>query len=100
MQVKLTANARRRLVQIIDYHHLEGNPKKGKRTVEKILKQTRKLSEHPELGQVEEYLIKEKKGHRYLLVKRLYKVIYLIRPKRIVITDVFDVRQDPSKIKG
>jgi len=100
MHIELTANARKRLVQLIEHHRSEGNLKKGKRTVEKILKQARKLGKHPELGQVEEYLTQEKKGHRYLLVERLYKVIYLAHPKRIVITDVFDVRQDPSKIRG
>ncbi|MFK8055168.1 MAG: type II toxin-antitoxin system RelE/ParE family toxin [Saprospiraceae bacterium] len=100
MHIELTTNARRRLVQLIDHHRSEGNPRKGTRTVRTIIKQVRKLSQHPKLGQVEEYLIREEKGHRYLLVERIYKVIYLVHASRIVITDVFDVRQDPSKIRG
>lgn len=40
-----------------------------------------------------------KQGHRSLLVGTLYKIVYLIAAPVILITDVFDVRQDPEKMK-
>ncbi|GJM34077.1 MAG: hypothetical protein DHS20C18_30780 [Saprospiraceae bacterium] len=99
MKVKLTANSRRRLQQIRDYHSKIGNAKKGRKITRSILSEAKKLEKHPELGQVEKYLEKEGKGHRYLLVDQLYKIIYLIVKPIIFITDIFDARQDPDKMK-
>lgn len=99
MKVKLTANARRRLQQIRDYHKEQGNAAKGRRIGRKILTESKKLEKHPELGQVETNLETEGKGHRYLLVKPFYKLIYLIIKPVIFITDIFDTRQDPEKMR-
>lgn len=38
-------------------------------------------------------------GHRYLPVKPFYKIIYLVIQPFIYITDIFDTRQDPQKMK-
>lgn len=99
MKIKLTANARRRLQQIRDYHKENGDAAKGRRIGRKILTEAKKLEKHPELGQVETHLESEGKGHRYLLVKPLHKIIYLITLPFIIITDIFDTRQDPDKMK-
>ena len=88
MKVKLTANARRRLQQIRDYHKEQGNAAKSRRIGRKILTEAKKLEKYSELGQVEINLESEGKGHRYLLVKPF-----------IFITDIFDTRQDPEKIR-
>lgn len=97
--MKLTANSRRRLLHIRDYHTQHGNAEKGNRVARTILKEAQRLEKHPELGQVEANLESEGKGHRYLLVKQLYKIIYLIAWPFIIITDIFDTRQDPNKMK-
>ena len=64
-----------------------------------ILSKAHLLISNPTLGQREEYLRKLKSGHRRLVVKN-YKIIYLIGDQEIIITDVFDTRQDPEKMKG
>jgi plasmid stabilization system protein ParE len=99
MKVKLTGNPRRRLQQIRDYHKEQGNAAKSRRIGRKILTEAKKLEKYSELGQVEINLESEGKGHRYLLVKPFYKLIYLIIKPFIFITDIFDTRQDPEKIR-
>jgi plasmid stabilization system protein ParE len=98
-KIKLTANARQRLRQIRSYQSKEGNPEKGRRITRNLLTEAKKLEEYPELGQIETHLESEGKGHRYLLVSALYKIIYLIALPFIIITDIFDTRQDPDKMK-
>jgi len=57
------------------------------------------LIENPELGQVEEYLEHLGLGHRRL-IEGNYKIIYRVQGYQIFITDIFDSRQDPSKMRG
>lgn len=99
MKVQFTATARRRLQQIRDYHIAKGNAKKGRKITRTILKQSKLLENTPYLGQEEEYLKEMNQGHRYLLVERLYKLIYLVIKPIVYITDVFDTRQNPDKMK-
>ena len=63
-------------------------------------KETLKLKIQPRIGQEEEILKSRKQEFRYLVYKN-YKVIYWINEKenRIEINDVFDTRQNPTKIK-
>ena len=49
--------------------------------------------------QEEEYLEHLEKGHRRA-IEGFYKIVYLVEEKEIFITDFFDTRQDPSKMKG
>lgn len=49
--------------------------------------------------QQEEYLIHLKKGHKRA-VEGYFKIIYKIDGELIYVTDFFDTRQDPSKMKG
>lgn len=99
MKLRFTTNALRRLTQILDYHNDIGNTKKGRRITRQILDRAGELEEHPELGPEEENLRELGRGHRSLLVGTLYKIIYLIAKPFIIITDIFDTRQDPDKMK-
>lgn len=64
-----------------------------------ILAATKQLIKHPKSGQEEELLTQLEEGHRYL-VKRHHKIIYKQVNEGILITDVFDKRQDPIKINN
>ena len=99
MKLRFTANALRRLTQITDYYNDNGNPQKGRRITRQILDRTEELKEYPELGPEEENLSELGLGHRSLLVGTLYKIIYLIAKPFIIITDIFDTRQDLDKMK-
>lgn len=56
------------------------------------------LKTHPKTGQEEETLKFLEEGHRYLLDGN-YKIIYKLKGNIAHITDVFDSRQDPLKLK-
>lgn len=99
MKVKLTAHARRRLRELRAYHAENGNEAKGTTITRAILEKSKKLGQYPELGQEEPHLKHLGRGHRYLLVDSLYKIIYLIVKPIIFITDIFDTRQDPKEMK-
>jgi plasmid stabilization system protein ParE len=63
-----------------------------------ILASTAQLEIHPKSGTIEELLSEIKENHRFI-VRGNYKIIYKTKDKRIFITDVFDTRQNPVKIK-
>ena len=99
MKIKFTASSRRRLRQIEGYHTKKGNKAKGRKIVREVRKSAKKLEDYPYMGQEEEELKEFGQGHRYLLIKPFYKLIYLIIKPIIYITDIFDTRQDPDKMK-
>ncbi len=72
----------------------------AKNLVNGIYNETLKLKIQSRIGQEEEFLKNRKQKFRYLVYKN-YKVIYWINEKenRIEINDVFDTRQNPTKIK-
>ena len=68
--------------------------------VKGITNEAKNLSDYPKMGQVEELLRDRTQNFRYL-VHTNYKIIYWINldKKRIEIVDVFDCRQNPTKMK-
>ena len=99
MKLFFTRSSLRRLTQIEDYHVTNGSTRKGKKTVKEIRNRAKMLEDNPQLGHTEENLEHLAQGHRSLLVGTLYKIVYLIAAPVILITDIFDVRQDPDKMK-
>jgi plasmid stabilization system protein ParE len=67
--------------------------------VNRIFDRCEKLTHNPLSGQIEEYLQHLNLNHRRI-VSGNYKIIYRIKGKTIYITDIFDTRQSPLKMKG
>ncbi|MBN1119395.1 MAG: type II toxin-antitoxin system RelE/ParE family toxin [Bacteroidales bacterium] len=65
---------------------------------EEILDTADTLVLQPLQGQTEPYLEHLNLGHRRLVVNH-YKIIYRVIDETIYITDIFDSRQDPDKMK-
>ena len=63
-----------------------------------VFDSTRPLIKDPLIGAIEENLTDLKQGHRYL-VEGNYKIIYKVFQNNIYITDIFDCRQNPKKMK-
>ncbi len=99
MKVRITKPAQRRLQQIDDYHRRKGSRSHVTKLRKDIGKKTKLLEQNPELGQAEEYLEELGQGHRYLIVAKLYKLIYLVAKPFIFITDIFDTRQNPDDMR-
>lgn len=57
------------------------------------------MSKHPGAGQYETELDHLGRGHRHWVVG-YYKLVYLIFEDYLVMTKIFDTRQDRAKMKG
>lgn len=68
----------------------------AKRFVIRIIKSTNQLKRFPLYGPIETMLIETNQDSRYL-IEANYMIIYQIEKSEIVITDIFHVKQNPSK---
>ncbi|WP_010422967.1 type II toxin-antitoxin system RelE/ParE family toxin [Anaerophaga thermohalophila] len=66
---------------------------------DRILDKADTLLLHPLQGQKEPYLEHLDLGYRRIIESH-YKIIYRVIDEYIYITDIFDSRQDPDKMKG
>lgn len=100
LKIHWTYFAKKELQNIFDYYKENATLKVATKLTEQIVKQTLKLSNQPKIGAKEEYLKNKKQEFRYLVYKN-YKIIYWINieKNRIDISDVFDTRQNPIKLK-
>ena len=94
--VEWTDFSKQELYKIFNYHRTNANLKIAKKIVLGIRNKTLVLSTHPEIGQDEPHLIGK---YKYLIYKN-YKIIYKIvfSTELVIISDVFDTRQNPIKI--
>ena len=87
------------LKEIFDYHKEVTNTKVATKIRKNIFSSTKQLLKNPQSGQTELFLEKLKEDHRYIVAGH-YKVIYKVSEDIIVITDIFDTRQNPVKINN
>ena len=99
MKILWTDFASSVLANIYSYYRVEASLKVAKRIRSDVFKAVRQLEHHPQSGQIEETLKELGEDHRYLVVGN-HKVVYKQIPEGILITDVFDTRQDPEKINA
>ncbi len=74
------------------------SPEKATSIKNQLLDRANSLTQNPYKGQREEYLQHLQEDHRRI-VEGHFKIIYKIIGEAIYITDFFDTRQDPEKIK-
>ncbi len=99
MKLVYTQQAITSLQECLDFFPPEVTVAKVNEIRDKILEKADKLIENPYLGQLEEYLEHLGQSHRRI-VEGNYKIVYRIENDVIVVTDIFDSRQDPEKMKG
>lgn len=87
------------LKDIFDYYSTKANKKVAHKIRKQILKSSKQLINNPNSGPIEPNLPILNKNHRYL-VSGNYKLIYRIVGNEIIINDVFDTRQNPSKMNN
>ncbi len=97
MKIIWTDFAIENLKDIFDFYSITVNKKVANKIKKDIFKSVKLLVRYPELGQIELYLEKLNEEHRYILSGN-YKVIYKIQDENIIISDVFDVRQNPTRM--
>lgn len=84
------------LKDIFQYHKKVAGKNIAQKLRDKIFNSTKQLIKHPNSGRIEESLEKLTEGHRYLVCVN-YKVVYKKIKEGILITDIFDTRQNPVK---
>lgn len=97
MKIVWTEFAIRNLNDIFDYYAAHSDKKIAHKIRKQILKSAKQLIKNPSSGPVEPNLLTLNNNHRYL-VSGHYKLIYRIIENEIVINDVFETRQNPSKM--
>ena len=88
------------LDEIYEYYEKKASPKIAKKLIKEIVDEPKKLITAPQIGQEEELLKDREIQYRYLVYKN-YKLIYSVDRENgfIKISDVFDTRQNPPKLK-
>lgn len=99
MKIIWSVFASNMLKEIYLYHKEVAGIRIAKRLKSKIFSSTKQLKKYPDSGQIEPTLEILNEGYRYL-VSSHYKVVYKKISEGILITDIFDTRQDPSKINN
>lgn len=100
LKIYWTDFSKSELNKIFDYYKETASARIAKKLVLEITKTVLKLQKQPNIGQREELLLDRIEEFRYLVHKN-YKVFYWFNKveDRIEITDIFDTRQNPVKIK-
>lgn len=99
MKLLFTAQALTSLQECLDFFSEDVSAEKINVIRDGILAKTDKLINNPWIGQQEEYLAHLNKNHRRV-IEGNYKIIYRVEGEVIYITDIFDTRQDPSKMRA
>lgn len=96
-KVVLTKTAKSKLKEIYDFYCENSKESTALQIIRVITEAIYLLEQFPKLGQIELSLEELNLGHRRY-VKGYFKIVYRIENEIIYVTDIFDTRQDPSKI--
>ncbi|MEN8157312.1 MAG: type II toxin-antitoxin system RelE/ParE family toxin [Bacteroidota bacterium] len=99
MKLIYTEQALESLEEVLEFIAPDVTQEKLIKIRDQILDAADTLLEQPLQGRAEPYLEHLDLGHR-LIIESHYKIIYRVIDKYIYITDIFDSRQDPDKMKG
>jgi toxin ParE1/3/4 len=85
---------------IFDYYIENASRRVATNLISKIISKPSEIIHDPYIAQREDLLIGRKEEYRYLVCKN-YKIIFAIDAdqKLIKVSDVFDTRQNPTKMK-
>ncbi|NCP85318.1 MAG: type II toxin-antitoxin system RelE/ParE family toxin [Bacteroidetes bacterium] len=97
MKVLWTEFAISMLSQIHYYYKLKVDLSTANRIKSEILSSTKQLINYPFSGYEEPHLSHLGLNHRYI-IQGYYKIIYLQIENGVLITDVFDIRQNPDSM--
>ena|SRR5690606_20863837 len=98
MKLLFTERAIISLQECLDFFPPNMAAEKVNEIRDKILAKAEMLLDNPKIGQLEEYLDHLGQAHRRV-IEGNYKIIYKVTDDAIIVTDVFDTRQNPSKMK-
>ena len=86
------------MINIFNFYNEIASYHVAQNIINKIVDKTILLIEQPYIGQIEESLVDMEFEYRYLIESN-YKIIYRIETSIVIISSVFDCRQNPDKLK-
>lgn len=95
--VEWSEQAASSLEEIFGYHKEVAGLRIARKIATKITQCTQILSDNPFAGQREELLKDISVEFRYL-VEGNYKILYYTQPEKVVVSLIFDCRQNPEKM--
>lgn len=98
MRLVYTNPVRDRIAEIRHFIAAETSFERADKEITALLDKADTLLQHPFRGARVGTLASKGKGHRGLQVGR-YKIIYYVQGDEIRITDLFDTKQHPSRIR-
>lgn len=100
MKIIWSEFAETQLDEIYAYYEKEASARVAGKIIIGIINESKKLIKSPLIGQQEELLKHREIEYRYIVFKN-YKLIYSVDDTNgfIKISDVFDTRQNPPKLK-
>lgn len=99
LEVYWTQFAEDKLQDIFNYYKFKAGISVAEKITYTIVDETARLGTNPEIGTKEVLLSDRVQEFRYLITGN-YKILYYInaKAKRVVIANVFDTRQNPTKM--
>lgn len=99
MTVEVTSQVKLRLLDIWKRIAEDASPDRADKMEARLLARAIELETHPHKRPPEPALAYRGQGHRFLLLGR-YKIIYLLAGEKVFVTDFFDTKQHPSRMRG
>lgn len=99
MELKNTDYAIAHLVESVELTLGSASIEKREEVIDTVLEETRRLIQWPHAGQVEVWLADREHEYRRLVVGN-FKIIYRIQGDMVHVTDLFDARQNPKRMRG
>ena len=100
MEIIYTLEARVRFNQSIDFLRFQGVPEtKIFEIIDAVKERMESLRQMGRRVQTERFMDHLGREHRRIICGH-YKIVYYVQDDCIFVTDIFDSRQDPSKMRG
>lgn len=100
MKVVYTSQAWLSIDSCIEFLFSQGlREEKIAEIIDQVFDRAESLRDFPLSGQVEPILSSRLREYRRLTIS-YYKIIYFVEQEIVFITDIFDSRQDPKKMRG
>lgn len=100
MKVVLTDQALDSLEELVLYIAETSSENRALLIGRALIKEAMSLDTFSSKGSIEPALESLNEQHRRLIYEHRYKIVYRIVGETIFVTDFFDTRQNPSKMKG
>ena len=101
MEVRWTKRAQLMVTEILDYTDQTFGTSQAKRLNSAFSRVNKYIKQFPRMGQIEPELDDFEGEYRYVMVNKLFKVIYLVESSELIyVIAVWNNRQSPNELRN